>query len=300
MADLKLYNNNRYSVEPLYQWDINQVLRIYGLSLPSDPEIHFSNETMNGFIVKQGTRNDAGIITVDIPNSFLQKPYTMTITVNIYKGETYETIVIFKVPIKPRKRPLDYTIEDSDEEIYSFNEFKNELHETKKAIEQTTTAAVDVVNNKCNETLAKLSQKHTNAVNELNQKYDEAVESINRLGDERLEELTTAFDERVAEVEAEIKGDMGTTLENMITDLIVTIKNISIAPSAWSNKTYTITSDLIKEDSIIDIYYSSTSKSLMTDAEPSYIVSVGKIVISVVTVPTSTVVIDCVKVVNDI
>lgn len=119
--------NNRYTVESLYQWDTNQVLEISGLSLPSVPEIHFTNETMDRAIVKQATMDGTGVITVDVPNSLLQKPYKIKAYVCIYEGETFETLYTLDIPVKARKKPNDYTIED-DPEIYSFNALENKVN----------------------------------------------------------------------------------------------------------------------------------------------------------------------------
>ena len=37
MAELIVNKGERYTVDPLFQWDINQTLEIHGLSLASDP-----------------------------------------------------------------------------------------------------------------------------------------------------------------------------------------------------------------------------------------------------------------------
>lgn len=115
----------RYSVNTLYQWDLNQVLTIYGLSLPTIPEIHFTNTGMERAIVRQATMDDAGVITVNIPNSLLQKPYTITAYICIHEGETFETLHKIEIPVKARKMPTDYTFIDDAEEIYSFNKLEN-------------------------------------------------------------------------------------------------------------------------------------------------------------------------------
>ena len=57
MAELIVNKGDRYTVDALFQWDINQTLEIHGLSLASDPEIHFSTEVLNGAIVRQATRD---------------------------------------------------------------------------------------------------------------------------------------------------------------------------------------------------------------------------------------------------
>lgn len=85
MAELIVNKGERYTVDPLFQWDINQTLEIHGLSLASDPEIHFSTEVLNGAIVRQATRDSKGIIMVKIPNSLLQKPYKIDVFVCVYE-----------------------------------------------------------------------------------------------------------------------------------------------------------------------------------------------------------------------
>lgn len=138
--------NNRYAVDFLYQWDINQVLEIRGLSLASVPEIHFSNYIMEKAIVRRATMDDAGVITVDIPNSLLQKPYKITAYVCIYEGDTFKSLYAVEVPVKARTRPSDYTIEDSDEEIYSFNALEAKLENTLKLSIENYNNAVEKYN----------------------------------------------------------------------------------------------------------------------------------------------------------
>lgn len=123
---------NSYTADSLYQWDQDQDLVIYGLSLATIPEIHFTNDAMDKAIVKQATMDDAGVITVEIPNSLLQKPYSITVHVCLYSGDTFETCYTVKIPVIARKRPSDYTITDNDEEIYSFNALENKLNNTLK------------------------------------------------------------------------------------------------------------------------------------------------------------------------
>lgn len=118
---------DRYTVDPLYQWDLNQSLEIRGLSLPSTPEIHFTNDSMDRAIVRQATMNNAGIITVDIPNGLLQKPYTIKAYVCIYVGDTFKSLYLISIPVKARPKPNDYTIED-DPDIYSFNALENSVN----------------------------------------------------------------------------------------------------------------------------------------------------------------------------
>lgn len=123
-------NKNVYKVDSLYQWDINQVLEIHGISLSKIPEIHFTNDAMDKAIVHQATMDDKGIITVEIPNSLLQKPYKITAYVCIYDGETFKSLYKIVIPVKARKKPTDYTIDDNYNEIYSFNALENLVNNT--------------------------------------------------------------------------------------------------------------------------------------------------------------------------
>lgn len=122
-----------YVTDSLYQWDKNQVLTISGLNLTEAPEIHFSNINMGRAIVRQSTLTN-GVVTVRIPNSLLQTALTIKVHVGIYEGETFKVIEIVEIPIHSKARPIDYIIEDSDEEIYSFNELETELSNLKSRI----------------------------------------------------------------------------------------------------------------------------------------------------------------------
>lgn len=117
---------NTYTVEPLYQWDKNQELVVYGLSLASIPEVHFTNAAMGKAIVRQATMDAAGVIRAEVPNSLLQKPYTIQAYLCTYEGSTFATQYKLEVPVKARNKPEDYTLED-DPEVYSFNALENQV-----------------------------------------------------------------------------------------------------------------------------------------------------------------------------
>lgn len=123
-ANFKTYST--YVTDSLHQWDINQVLTVYGLNLEVVPEIHFSNKNMDRAIVKQATMTDH-VVSVNIPNSLLQEPLTIFAHIGIYEGNTFKVVEVVEIPIIPRTRPNDYKIEDSDEEIYSFKKLENEI-----------------------------------------------------------------------------------------------------------------------------------------------------------------------------
>jgi chemotaxis protein histidine kinase CheA len=128
MAIIKV-ENKTYTVDPLYQWDKNQALEIRGLSLARVPEIHFTTKAMDRAIPRQASMDAAGIITVNVPNSLLQKPYTLQVFICTYEGATFKTLYKLEVPVKARPKPADYTLED-DPEVYSFNALENRFVNT--------------------------------------------------------------------------------------------------------------------------------------------------------------------------
>lgn len=115
-----------YITDSLYQWDLNQVLSVSGLNLSVAPEVHFSNANMDKAIVRQATLTDH-IVSVKIPNSLLQDPLTIDAHIGIYEGDTFKVVEKVEIPIIPKERPSDYQIQDSDEEIYSFQALENAI-----------------------------------------------------------------------------------------------------------------------------------------------------------------------------
>ncbi len=134
MADLKI-DRGRYSVDSLYQWDINQELKIYGLSM-LDPEIHFTNEAMGGSIVVDCTVDASGVISVNIPNSLLQYKYSIVVYIAGFEGDTFKTYHKVTIPVKARKRPGDYTLSLSDNEVYSFQAMNRRITDIENEIQK--------------------------------------------------------------------------------------------------------------------------------------------------------------------
>ena len=131
-ANFNTYNT--YVTDSLYQWDLNQVLSVNGLNLPTAPEVHFSNANMRNAIVRQATLKN-NVVSVNIPNSLLQDPLPIYAYIGIYEGDTFKVIELVQIPVIAKKRPLDYQIEGSDEEIYSFKKLENEIVNAKNEIE---------------------------------------------------------------------------------------------------------------------------------------------------------------------
>lgn len=145
-----------YVTDSLYQWDLNQKLSVSGLNLTVAPEVHFSNSNMDRAIVRQATL-DNYIVSVDIPNSLLQEALTIKAHICIYDNDTLKVIELIEIPVNPRVRPLDYKIENTDGEIYSFNALENLINNKYDAI---------VLNNE--EILAEVEAITTDVQNSLN------------------------------------------------------------------------------------------------------------------------------------
>ena len=116
-----------YVTDSLYQWDINQVLAVSGLNLSVNPEVHFSNASMDKAIVRQATRKN-NVVTVNIPNSLLQQALKIHAHIGIYEGDTFKIVERVEIPVIPRTRPSDYVFEDTDGEIYSYNRLENMIN----------------------------------------------------------------------------------------------------------------------------------------------------------------------------
>ena len=208
MSNVKV-QNDRYTVEPLYQWDTNRKLTIYGLSLPSTPEIHFTNESMSRAIVQRATMDSAGVITVDIPNSLLQKPYKIKAYVCIDEGATFKSLYCIEIPVKARTKPGDYTLEN-DNEVYSFNALEKKVDNAVQELETAT----DLVNQaresyklaeaialKCDTTLDEIQSLYDDsktALETCENKLSEIADWSNQLNemDAKVEELETEQDSK--------------------------------------------------------------------------------------------------------
>ena len=115
-----------YVTDSLHQWDVNRTLQVTGLNLSVVPEVHFSNSNMRAAIVRHATL-DGDVVRAEIPNSLLQQPLRIKAHIGIYEGRTFKVVERAEIPVIPRKRPEDYDIEDSDEEVYSFKRLENEV-----------------------------------------------------------------------------------------------------------------------------------------------------------------------------
>lgn len=111
MIEVKLTRKN-CTTDPLFQWDTNQILRIFGLSLPVVPEVHFSHDTAEQAIVQRATMNAAGVVDVLIPNTLLQHDSDVIAYVCTEQGGTFQSLYKITIPVIGRAQPGDGTEEE--------------------------------------------------------------------------------------------------------------------------------------------------------------------------------------------
>lgn len=208
-ANFNAYNS--YVTDSVYQWDINHDLVISGLNLSVAPEIHFTNANMDRAIVRQSELN-AGIVTVRIPNSLLQEAITAKAYVGVYEGDTFKVIETIEIPVIAKARPSDYAIEDSDEEIYSFNKLENEIANAKKEIADRCEAnRVEMV-----ATVEKATEDLENSVAETTGNLNARLDNLASLpegsttGDAELADIRVGYDNTVyGSAGAAVRGQVG-------------------------------------------------------------------------------------------
>lgn len=248
-------DSNRYTIsEPLYQWDLNQVLTIYGLSLPTIPEIHFTNDAMDRAIVRQATMDNAGVISAEVPNSLLQKPYKIRAYVCIYEGNTFKSLYMITIPVEARNQPKDYTIAD-DEEIYSFNALENKIDN----ILAESLERYDEVNTKYEQTEERYSQA-CDTLDQTTKVVEDAVENA---------EIAREAAETALETANEAK-ETAETAKEMI-ETAITIDNTVIADSNNPVSGAAVAAYALPKDYIPTPTTDDTGKFLRADASGVYV-----------------------------
>lgn len=88
-------------------------------------------------------------------------------------------------------------------------------------------------------------------------------------------------------------------VDDGLRQLVRRIPRLTITESQWVDRNFTITSELVKEDSICDIYFSSDTVKLAEKAKITGRTAAGQIVLTAGKVPAGSLVIDAIKVVNE-
>ena len=119
-------NKKTYTGDSPYQWDVDQILEVHGLSLATAPEVHFAHDNMHCAIVRQATMDAAGIIRVSVPNSLLQKANRINAYICIREGNTFRSLYKIVIPVNARTKPGDYEYKD-ELETYSIETIMVEM-----------------------------------------------------------------------------------------------------------------------------------------------------------------------------
>lgn len=130
-ANFSAYNS--YITDSLYQWDLNQVLRVTGVNLDTAPVVQFSNAMTDRSISRQATMENH-VIEVPIPNSLLQDPIRILAHIGVYEGNTFKVVETVHIPVIARKRPADYQLETTDGEVYSFTTLEGRISALEQAL----------------------------------------------------------------------------------------------------------------------------------------------------------------------
>ena len=101
-----------YTVDSPYQWDVEQVLEVHGLSLSTTPEVHFAHDNMRYAIVRQATMDAAGVIRAGVPSSLLQKASRINAYICVREGDTFQSLHKIVIPVNARSKPGDYEYKD--------------------------------------------------------------------------------------------------------------------------------------------------------------------------------------------
>lgn len=167
---------DRYTAESLYQWDKNQTLEIYGLSLPFIPQIHFTNSTLARAIVQPSTVDAAGVISVNIPNSLLTVATPITVYICEQTTTGFKSHYSLQIKVIGRTKPGDYTVETTDGEVYSFialealvydkcAELEIQYNETANALRSEVTEIVNTASNEFDRKLEDFNNSYENLEN---------------------------------------------------------------------------------------------------------------------------------------
>ena len=101
-------------VTNLFQWDVNQVIKIMGIDVGTDPvEVHFCNKKSTSALVVEAT-SAAGYILANIPNSLLREPYNIVAYVYQTENTTRSTTNTITIPVVARQKPNSYVESGGD------------------------------------------------------------------------------------------------------------------------------------------------------------------------------------------
>lgn len=103
------------STDALYQWDVNQVLRIAGSGLTVPPVIHFVNrnpgKTDDALVVQASL--SGGVVSAKIHNSLLIEPYDIVAYMYSLADNAGKTLETIRIPVIKRPKPAEFEYTDN-------------------------------------------------------------------------------------------------------------------------------------------------------------------------------------------
>lgn len=93
--------------DPLYQYDVGQVLRITGTGLTLPPSIHFTNRSKDVALIVASTM-DGDAVVVNIPNTLLAEPEDIVAYLYVVDDDAGQTVHLIRIPIVRRQKPEDW------------------------------------------------------------------------------------------------------------------------------------------------------------------------------------------------
>lgn len=113
MGKILCYDSFDRVLNYFYQWDINQTIKIKGISPETVTEIHFcAHGDDMAMLVNPSLTDD--YITVGIPNILLQQHSPIFIYLYQASEDSGKTIHLIQVPVKARPKPSNYVYTETE------------------------------------------------------------------------------------------------------------------------------------------------------------------------------------------
>lgn len=114
-----------YTTDTVFQWDLNHILEIRGLTVDHAPTVHFCNRKSETAIVVQ-SEIDGDAIIAPVPNQLLQEPYNIIAYVHVYDENHAKTVEIVNIPLTKRVKPDDYQFTENVD-VMSFERLEKDI-----------------------------------------------------------------------------------------------------------------------------------------------------------------------------
>lgn len=111
VSNIVCYDSDGKVLDHYTQWDVDQKLIIRGADGSVAPLIHFSNHSLKDSIIVPSSIRGGGI-EVDVPNVLLHYPDPIVVYLYYKSGDSGTSKYSTRIPVKPKKRPSEYSIND--------------------------------------------------------------------------------------------------------------------------------------------------------------------------------------------